>query len=70
MDFRFSVHDDIESIKNIVPIAYFLRVDRYIMQEDRIVHIGDVESCIAFMKANENKSMETAHIIALNRSAK
>lgn len=64
-DLRFHVHDDMEAIQSLVPMAYFYRHDKYIMQEDRIVYVGGSDDCISFMNRNNGERMEVDRMITL-----
>ena len=62
-DKRFFVHDDIEILKNQIPIAFYNPDDRYIMQEDRVVYIGDVTGCEHFMISCKDSMMFTSKLL-------
>ena len=52
---NFHVHHDIEKLENLIPLAFLIRAEVYIMQEDRIVFYGTRLNAIAFMDKNDNK---------------
>jgi len=54
---NFYVHEDLETV---IPNTYD-RTDlvetRYIMQESKVVFIGNIEDCLKFMKLNKDKEV-------------
>jgi len=53
-DLRFHVHDDLDVLQKVYPIALIQPGDVYIMQEDRIVYVGPPHRAITWMKINED----------------
>jgi len=56
-DLRFFVHEDIEVIRHLMPLAWYDETNKYIMQENRVVYVGSISGCINFMKNNNGELM-------------
>jgi len=53
------VHDDIELIKHIMPAMLYRDTDLYVMQEDRVVFVGNRENVKNFVAKFDGKKKAT-----------
>jgi len=68
-DLRFHVHNDVELL-TAYPLAFTVGAEGFVMQEDRVVHIGTLKGIESYMRFHEGEFCQSIAGVASAKGIK